>query len=135
MTGLNLEVWKVEFDRCSETGRIKGEYWSKDGVPESPPGDRPQTILYDEHGRPTHLKWQKCGQNHRDGGPSWLVINPDTGVHIREHYCVEGRLHRPDRMPAKIHRDPTTGEVEYFAFYENGVQRFWRKINDLALSP
>lgn len=94
-----------------------------------------QTILYDEHGRPTHLKWQKCGQNHRDGGPSWLVINPDTGVHIREHYCVDGRLHRPNRMPAKIHRDPTTGEVEYIAFYENGVQRFWRKINDLALSP
>ena len=135
MTDMNLEVWTVEFNRCPETGRVKGEYWKKDGIQESPPGDRPQTILYDEHGRPTHFKWQRRGIEHRDGGPSWLVINPENGVHIRENYCVEGRLHRLDRRPAQVLRDPISGEVTYCGYFENGVQRFWRKTNDLALDP
>ena len=104
-------------------------------VMEGPPGDRPQRICYDEQGRPTHLTWCKDNLEHREHGPAWLVVNPDNGVHILEHYCLNGQLHRLDRKPAVIHRDPSTGEVTDFYFYEYGVQRFWRKFDALALKP
>ena len=124
MTKPNTEIWTVKFDRCAKTGRVQREYWSKDDIDESPPGDRPQVVLYDEQGRATHFGWRKLGEVHREDGPAWLIINPENGCR-----------HRLDRKPAIIRRHPISGDITSLSFFEHGVQRFWRKFNDLALTP
>jgi len=66
----DAKLWTVKFDRCSETGRVEREYWSKDGIAESPPEGRPQVILYDEQGRATNFGWRKHGEVNREDGPA-----------------------------------------------------------------
>ena len=82
-----------------------------------------------------HLTWRKNNEDHREHGPAWLVVNPDNGVRVIEQYCVNGKVHRADKKPAYIHRNPHNGEVIKLEYYEHGVQRFWKKSDALALKP
>tara|TARA_R110002072_G_scaffold266193_2_gene425038 strand:- start:5275 stop:5688 length:414 start_codon:yes stop_codon:yes gene_type:complete len=127
-------TFEVKIIRNATTGLVSAEHWLIGGKGESPPGDRPSTILYDEEGRVDALLWKKDGKLHRENGPAWISVNPETGVHTHEDYYENGLCHRGGRLPAQIRRDGGTGEVTQVMYWEHGRERFWRMTLPVAPS-
>jgi hypothetical protein len=105
------ESFEVRIVRNATNGIVKAEHWSKNGKSEGPPGDRPASTHYDEHGNIESLYWRKSGALHREGKPAIIEINTVNNVHVEEVYFSHGKCHREDRQPAIIERDPQTGEI------------------------
>ncbi|MEQ8306903.1 MAG: hypothetical protein RIA09_10100 [Hoeflea sp.] len=101
-----------------ESGVVTYEEW-KDGANGDP--EAPSTIARNaESGAVTLQIWDANERMHRDGDrPAWLVIDPQTGVVVREEYWFEDNLHR-EKGPAVIHRDAQTGEVYHVEYHRHG---------------
>lgn len=73
----------------------------------SPPDDSPSHIVYDDRGRVTDLNWHEQGKEHRESGPSSIVIDPDTGIHTYEGFRTRGEPRDPAIGPSDIWRSHT----------------------------
>lgn len=119
-------TFEVKIRRNANTGHVSAEHWLLDGKGESPPGDRPSTVLFDEQGRVRTLIWKHLGETHRNDGPAWIDVDPDSGVHLLEQFFRNGQCHRDARMPARISRSTETGEITQLRYFEHGEEKFWR---------
>ena len=132
MKDITEAIFEVKLARDSKTGTVIAEHWLLNGKGHSPASNRPSTILSDPDGRPLTLIWKKEGVPHCDTGPAWIDFDPETGVHIRETYFKDGKCHRDGRQPARIERDPVSGEITQLRYFENGKERFWRSVPTVA---
>lgn len=132
MTEQFVEIFEVKIRRNADTGIVEAEHWLFNGKGESPGGERPSTILYDDQGRVKTMLWKKQGKDHRTNGPAWIDINPENGVHTMEQFCVDGQCHRSGRQPAQIRRNPETGEITQARYFEYGVEKFWKNKPPIA---
>lgn len=127
-------TFEVKIRRNANTGHVSAEHWLLDGQGESPPGDRPSTILFDDHGRVKTMIWKQLGKMHRDKGPACIELDPASGIHVLEEYFENGRCHRGGRLPARISRDAKTGAVSNVRYFEFGVEKHWRNKPPVAPS-
>ena len=125
-------TFEVKIRRNAKTGHVSAEHWLLDGKGESPPGDRPSTLLFDDQGRIRTMIWNKQGETHREAGPAWIDVDPKSGIHLLEQYFENGQCHRGDRKPARISRSPETGEVTQVGYFEHGVEKFWKNKPPVA---
>lgn len=125
-------IFEVKIQQNADTGIVVAEHWLLGGKGQSPPNDRPSTVLFDDEGRKKTLLWKASGELHRENGPAWIEFDPATGVRVQEQYFEHGQCHRPGRQPAHIQRDPHSGEITKVRYFERNVEKFWRNLPPIA---
>lgn len=127
-------------------GSLLQEMWYQNGAHYRPDG-MPSTVRYNQKTRlpigvhfhersdgPTDIfysattglvlseSWSLNGSRHRAGGlPAHREFDEKTGDCTFEQYFENSKLHRaPSSGPAWIERDPNTGHVTEFEYYEKG---------------
>lgn len=75
---------------------------------QSPPNDLPSVILY-RGGVPYILEWHEDDVEHRENGPSSIVMYTETGQSMTEIFCFKGAARPQTQGPFRIYYDEETG--------------------------
>jgi len=145
-----VSVFKVEFERDSQTGRVVRERWFNQYGHLDRPDDQPSYTDYcPELGTPVARRWHDgsgAGEHRLGDKPARIVTRALTGVDICEFYMILGKFHREGDNPAailrtdegmlkeesywkfgKLHRDPNLGPalISYNTKGKIDKRAFW----------
>lgn len=108
---VSTETFTTETKYNMETGLPLASFTRLNGLKQAPPDGSPSYTLYDELGRPKMMQWHDQGELHREDAGASIYIDPETSVHVGEHFFLHGRERPAHLGPFWICRDSTTGKV------------------------
>ena len=125
------ERCSVELERDLHTSEIRSEIWRDEDGRIHRGHDLPAIIKYAEHpAKPVHVEFRFRGLLERKQGPAIQVIDPGTGVVVREEWYRHAERHRQDG-PAIIVRDRLSGDVVHSEMHRSNNPLF-RPIDQLT---
>ena len=100
-----------------ETGELVSQVWGSISGAHREHGKPASITRCPNSGLLLAEEYLENGLHHREGGPSVIHRDPETGIVTFEEHHVQGLLHRDDDLPAHVRRDPTTGVVTLAEYY------------------
>jgi len=76
----------------------------------SPPDGTPSEVLFDDDGQAHWFTWHQFNLEHRENGPSTVVLHPGTQIPMTEVFRLEGQPRPPELGPYRLRFDES-GEV------------------------
>ncbi len=93
-----------------ETGLPRRQITTLNGLKHAPPDGSPSHIAFDDEGRPLQKHWHAFDKEHREEGPSTIMLYSDTGIHMTERFMLEDKPRSADQGPYRIRRN-RDGEI------------------------